>query len=172
MQEGGCQSIKLEGGAQIAESVQAIVQSGIPVMGHLGLTPQHVHTLGGFRLQGRSQSSAQKLINDAVCLEQAGAYAVVLELIPIELAALITEKLSIPTIGIGAGPNCDGQVQVLHDMLGLFTDFTPKHSKQYAQLAQSALDALKLFVDEVQLGTFPTDQHSFHIEQSVFDQLT
>jgi 3-methyl-2-oxobutanoate hydroxymethyltransferase len=172
VQEGGCQSVKLEGGEQIAESIQTIVQSGIPVMGHLGLTPQHIHTLGGFRLQGRTQASAQKLINDALCLEQAGAYAIVLELVPLELAGLITKRLNIPTIGIGAGPNCDGQVQVLHDLLGLFTDFTPKHSKQYAQLAQTTLDALTSFVSEVNSGTFPTEQNSSHLESSVFEELS
>ncbi|MEC9309934.1 MAG: 3-methyl-2-oxobutanoate hydroxymethyltransferase [Chloroflexota bacterium] len=172
VQEGGCQSVKLEGGEHIAESVQAIVQSGIPVMGHLGLTPQHVHTLGGFRTQGRTQASAQNLINDALCLEQAGAYAVVLELVPLELAGLITERLNIPTIGIGAGPNCDGQVQVFHDLLGLFTDFTPKHSKQYAQLAQTTVDALTLFVSEVTAGAFPSEQHSSHLESSILEQLS
>ena len=172
IQEGGCQSIKLEGGEPIAESVEAIVQSGIPVMGHLGLTPQHVHTLGGFRTQGRTQASAQQLINDALCLQQAGAYAIVLELVPLELAGLITNTLNIPTIGIGAGPNCDGQVQVFHDLLGLFTDFTPKHSKQYAQLAQTTVEALTSFVSEVNSGVFPTEQNSSHLEPSVLEQLS
>jgi len=172
IQEGGCQSVKLEGGEHIAESVQAIVQSGIPVMGHLGLTPQHLHTLGGFRTQGRTQASAQKLIDDALCLQQAGAYAIVLELVPLELAALITHRLNIPTIGIGAGPNCDGQVQVFHDLLGLFTDFTPKHAKQYAQLGKTTVDALTSFIAEVNLGAFPTEQNSSHMASSVLEQLS
>ena len=172
IQEGGCQSIKLEGGEPIAESVEAIVQSGIPVMGHLGLTPQHVHTLGGFRTQGRTQASAQKLIDDALCLQQAGVYAIVLELVPLELAGLITNTLNIPTIGIGAGPNCDGQVQVFHDLLGLFTDFTPRHSKQYAHLAQTTVEALTSFVSEVSSGAFPAEQNSSHLESSVLEQLS
>ena len=131
IKEGGCQSVKLEGGEPIVEIVQSLVQFGIPVMGHLGLTPQSVNQLGGYRVQGKEDSSGEKLLNEALMLQNAGAYAIVLELVPAKLAEKITASLDIPTIGIGAGPKCDGQVQIFHDMLGLFPDFSPKHARKY-----------------------------------------
>ena len=147
------------------------MDAGIPVMGHIGLTPQSVHALGGYRVQGRKQNEAAQLLRDAQALEQAGAFAVVLELIPAALARLISERLSIPTIGIGAGPQCDGQVQVLHDMLGLFTDFVPKHTKHYACLAGTIEDALTQYAREIKEGSFPTEEHSFPMDESILEEL-
>jgi 3-methyl-2-oxobutanoate hydroxymethyltransferase len=135
MQEGGAQGVKLEGGVSVASVTRRIVDCGIPVMGHIGLTPQSIHQLGGFKAQGKTLETAMKLIDDAMALEQAGAFAVVLETMPSELSAIISRKITIPTIGIGAGNGCDGQVQVISDMLGLYTDFVPKHARQYAHLA-------------------------------------
>jgi 3-methyl-2-oxobutanoate hydroxymethyltransferase len=135
MQEGGAQGVKLEGGVSVASVTRRIVDCGIPVMGHIGLTPQSIHQLGGFKAQGKTLATAMKLIDDALALEQAGAFAVVLETMPSELSAIISRKITIPTIGIGAGNGCDGQVQVISDMLGLYTDFVPKHARQYAHLA-------------------------------------
>ena len=171
LKEGGAQSVKLEGGRHVAETVRALVQAGIPVMGHLGLTPQSVNQFGGYKVQGKTPAAAVKLVNDAVSLEQAGAYAVVLETIPAQLAQVITEKISIPTIGIGAGPHCDGQVQVFHDMLGLFTDFVPKHAKRYAQLGEAVKQAVSEYVAEVREGAFPTERESFFIEEPAFSEL-
>jgi 3-methyl-2-oxobutanoate hydroxymethyltransferase len=151
--------------------VERIVDAGIPVIGHIGLTPQSVHTLGGYRVQGRKQNEAAQLLKDAHALEQAGAFAVVLELIPAPLARLISERLSIPTIGIGAGSQCDGQVQVLHDILGLYTDFVPKHTKQYARLAVTMEDALARYVREVKEGSFPAEEQSFPMDQSILEEL-
>jgi 3-methyl-2-oxobutanoate hydroxymethyltransferase len=166
LQEGGCQAVKLEGGVAIAETIQRIVEVGIPVMGHIGLTPQSVHQLGGFKVQGKDSKGAARLLRDAHEVEQAGAFAVVLEGIPAQLSELISQQLSIPTIGIGAGAGCDGQVQVIHDILGLFTDFVPKHAKQYIQLAELIKDAVKTYAKEVQDGTFPTEKESFLMEDS------
>ena len=171
LKEGGAQSVKLEGGRHVAETVRALVQAGIPVMGHLGLTPQSVNQLGGYKVQGKTPAAAVKLVNDAVSLEQAGAYAIVLETIPAQLAQVITEKTSIPTIGIGAGPHCDGQVQVFHDLLGLFTDFVPKHAKRYAQLGEAVKQAVSEYVAEVREGAFPTERESFFIEEPAFSEL-
>ena len=171
VQEGGAQSVKLEGGEKIASTVGRIVDAGIPVMGHIGLTPQSVHALGGYRVQGRKQNEAAQLLKDAHALEQAGAFAVVLELIPAPLARLISERLSIPTIGIGAGYQCDGQVQVLHDILGLYTDFVPKHTKQYAFLAGTIGDALTQYAREVKDGSFPSEEHSFSMDQNILEEL-
>ncbi|MDO8613576.1 MAG: 3-methyl-2-oxobutanoate hydroxymethyltransferase [Dehalococcoidia bacterium] len=171
LKEGGAQSVKLEGGRHVAETVRALVQAGIPVMGHLGLTPQSVNQLGGYKVQGKTPAAAVKLVNDAVSLEQAGAYAVVLETIPAQLAQVITEKTSIPTIGIGAGPHCDGQVQVFHDLLGLFTDFVPKHAKRYAQVGEAIKQAVSEYVAEVREGAFPTERESFFIDESAFSEL-
>ena len=171
MQEGGAQSVKLEGGEKISSTVGRIVDAGIPVMGHIGLTPQSVHTLGGYRVQGRKQNEAAQLLKDAHALEQAGAFAVVLELIPAPLARLISERLNIPTIGIGAGSQCDGQVQVLHDILGLYPDFVPKHTKQYARLAVTMEDALARYVREVKEGSFPAEEQSFPMDQSILEEL-
>jgi 3-methyl-2-oxobutanoate hydroxymethyltransferase len=171
VQEGGAQAVKLEGGERVADTVRRVVECGIPVMGHIGLTPQSVHALGGYRVRGRGRREAEQLLKDATALEQAGAFAVVLELVPTPLARLISQRLTIPTIGIGAGPACDGQVQVLHDMLGLFTDFVPKHAKQYARLAQTIQEAFARYAQEVREGTFPTDQESFTMDEGILQEL-
>jgi 3-methyl-2-oxobutanoate hydroxymethyltransferase len=171
MQEGGAQSVKLEGGELMAPTVRRLVECGIPVMGHIGLTPQSVNALGGYRVQGRGLEAAEQLLRDAQALEQAGAYSVVLELVPSPLAGLISSRLTIPTIGIGAGPECDGQVQVLHDMLGLFTNFSPKHAKQFAQLSESIKTAFAQYVQEVEAGDFPTDKQSFSMDPAVLQEL-
>lgn len=171
LKEGGAQSVKLEGGQRVTETVRLLVSSGIPVMGHLGLTPQSVNQFGGYKVQGKTPAAAVRLINDAVALEEAGAYAIVLETIPAQLAQVITEKVSIPTIGIGAGPYCDGQVQVFHDMLGLFTDFVPKHAKRYAQLGEAVQQAVAQYVAEVRGGAFPTERESFFVDDSALSEL-
>ena len=172
MQEGGAQSVKLEGGRQMAGTIRRIVDCGIPVMGHIGLTPQSVHAFGGYRVQGREIKEAEGLILDAEALQEAGAYALVLELVPAPLAELISRRLTIPTIGIGAGPGCDGQVQVLHDMLGLFTDFVPKHAKQYASLGQIIQEAFCQYAEEVRQGDFPTSKESFTMDPETLRELT
>jgi 3-methyl-2-oxobutanoate hydroxymethyltransferase len=171
LKEGGAQSVKLEGGQRVTETVRLLVSSGIPVMGHLGLTPQSVNQFGGYKVQGKTPAAAVRLINDAVALEEAGAYAIVLETIPAQLAQVITEKVGIPTIGIGAGPHCDGQVQVFHDMLGLFTDFVPKHAKRYAQLGEAVRQAVREYVAEVRGGAFPTERESFFADDSALSEL-
>ena len=172
VQEGGAHSIKLEGGEKVAETIRRVVDAGIPVMGHIGLTPQSVHGFGGYRVQGRNRREAVQLLRDAQAVEQAGAYAVVLELVPASLARFISQRLTIPTIGIGAGVGCDGQVQVLHDMLGLFTDFVPKHTKQFAHLGDTIREAVTQYVQEVKDGTFPAEEHSFTMDEAVLDELT
>jgi 3-methyl-2-oxobutanoate hydroxymethyltransferase len=156
VQEGGAAAVKLEGGAAVADTVARLVSVGIPVMGHIGLTPQSVHQLGGFRQVGKTQLEAEKVLEDARCLERAGAFAVVLEAMPNDLAAAITAELKIPTIGIGAGPDCDGQVLVSYDAFGLFDTFVPKFVKQYAKLGDTVTDATKQYIAEVQDGRFPT----------------
>ena len=161
MAETGCHAVKVEGGVHIAPTVRALVEVGIPVMGHIGLTPQSVHALGGARVQGRDEAAAQRLKNDATALQDAGAFAVVLELVPAALAGEITQSLTIPTIGIGAGPSCDGQVLVLHDMLGLNEDFNARFVKQYAQLAVDVRRAADAFAEEVRAGRYPGPEHSF-----------
>lgn len=161
MKETGCHGVKLEGGRPMAETVRALVDVGIPVMGHLGLTPQSVHALGGYRVQGRDGATAERLRADAKALEEAGAFAVVLELVPAPLASEITKSLGIPTIGIGAGPACDGQVLVLHDLLGLNDRFTAKFVKRYASLADDVREATKRFAAEVREGRYPGPEHSF-----------
>jgi len=171
IQEGGAQAIKLEGGVAIAETVKRIVECGIPVMGHIGLTPQSIHQLGGHKVQGKTPEAAERLLRDAQALEQAGAFAVVLELVPAPLSKLITQKISIPTIGIGAGPDCDGQVQVISDLLGLFSDFVPKHAKQYAKLAGTIRTAIADYMAEVKAGKFPTAEHSSTIDESLLEEL-
>jgi 3-methyl-2-oxobutanoate hydroxymethyltransferase len=167
IQEGGAQAVKLEGGEVMAETVRRIVNCGIPVMGHIGLTPQSVNQLGGFKVQGKTQEAAMRLVKDACALEEAGAFGIVLETIPTPLAKLITKKVKIPTIGIGAGPFCDGQVQVVSDLLGLFTDFVPKHAKQYAKLSDIIKQAVGDYINEVQAGTFPTDKQSSTMDESL-----
>ena len=161
MAETDCHAVKVEGGRPIADTVRALVDVGIPVMGHLGLTPQSVHALGGYRVQGRDESTAERLKDDAGALEQAGAFAIVLELIPAPLASQITKALTIPTIGIGAGPACDGQVLVLHDMLGLNDRFGAKFVKRYAALAEEVREAVQLYAAEVREGRYPGPEHSF-----------
>jgi 3-methyl-2-oxobutanoate hydroxymethyltransferase len=159
--EGGAESIKLEGGAEYAEIVQRIVRAGIPVMGHIGLTPQSVHKLGGYVLQGRTEEKAQKLMADAKALEAAGCYALILEMMPSELSAQIARELSIPVIGIGAGAGCDGQVLVIYDLLGLNPDFSPRFVKKYLDLGMLIREAVMRYNDEVRHGTFPGPEHSF-----------
>jgi 3-methyl-2-oxobutanoate hydroxymethyltransferase len=158
----GAQAIKLEGGAAVVDRVAAMTSIGIPVMGHLGMTPQSVHRFGGYKVQGKESDHALVLLNDAKALEAAGAFAIVLEAIPAELAKSITEQMTIPTIGIGAGPHCDGQVLVLYDLLGLFDDFVPKFVKPYAHLKADALQALRRYKEEVEEGKFPSDSESYH----------
>jgi 3-methyl-2-oxobutanoate hydroxymethyltransferase len=166
MKEGGAEAVKLEGGVNVAATIAALAAVDIPVMGHVGLTPQSVHRMGGHKVQGkkhgRMAGGRERLLEDAVAVEEAGAFAVVLEGIPLDLAAEITERLSIPTIGIGAGVHCDGQVLVLHDLLGLFDKFAPKFSKRYVDLREIVSGAVRRDVDEVESGAFPTDAHSFH----------
>nr|MBI3613420.1 3-methyl-2-oxobutanoate hydroxymethyltransferase [Nitrospirota bacterium] len=158
----GAAAVKLEGGAVMVDRVEAMTRVGIPVMGHLGMTPQSVHRFGGYKVQGKERDKAAALLADAKVLEAAGAFAIVLEAIPAKLARTITEALTIPTIGIGAGPHCDGQVLVLYDLLGLFDDFTPKFVKPYAHLKADALQALRRYKEEVEHGKFPTDSESYH----------
>ena len=171
IQEAGCQAVKVEGGVAVAEKVKRIVQCGIPVMGHIGLTPQSINQLSGHRIQGKSPEAAARLLQDAMALEEAGAFAIVLETMPTALSALITQKLSIPTIGIGAGNGCDGQVQVINDILGSFTDFVPKHTKQYAKLADVMRKAIGDYYAEVKDGSFPTEKQSFKMDESILDEL-
>ena len=171
IQEAGAQAVKLEGGVNVAEKVQRIVECGIPVMGHIGLTPQSIHQFGGFKIQGKTPEAAIKLLKDAKALEEAGAFSVVLETVPAPLAALITREIGIPTIGIGAGIGCDGQVQVINDILGSFADFVPKHAKQYAKLTNIMSTAIKEYFDEVTSGKFPTDAQSFPMDESVLAKL-
>ena len=161
LQESGAHGVKLEGGRPMAATVRALVDRGIPVMGHLGLTPQSVHALGGYRVQGREPEAAERLSADARALEEAGACAVVLELVPAELARRVSTSLTIPTIGIGAGPGCDGQVLVLHDMLGLNDRFSPKFLKRYATLGETVRAAARRYADEVRAGEYPAGEHSF-----------
>jgi 3-methyl-2-oxobutanoate hydroxymethyltransferase len=171
IQEGGAQTVKLEGGVTVAETVKRIVECGIPVMGHIGLTPQSIHQLGGHKVQGKTPEAAERLLRDAQALEQAGAFAIVLELVPAPLSKLITRKISIPTIGIGAGPDCDGQVQVISDLLGLFSDFVPKHAKQYAKLAGTIRTAIADYMTEVKTGKFPTAEYSSTMDESLLEEL-
>ena len=171
LKEGGMDVVKLEGGQEMAATVKAIVDAGIPVMGHIGLTPQSISKLGGYKVQGRDVAAARKLLDDAVALEEAGCFAIILEAIPDRVAKLITERVSIPTIGIGAGRDCDGQVLVLHDMIGLFDRFTPRFVKRYTNIFPQVIEALESYRDEVLAGTFPTDEHSFHISDEVFEAL-
>src|SRR5512136_2271500 len=154
-----------EGGATVKETVRAIVKAGIPVMGHIGLTPQTISMLGGFKVQGKDAQAAQRIIDDAISLEDAGAFSVLLEAVPAPIAKRVTERLRVPTIGIGAGIHCDGQVLVVHDMLGLFDRFTPKFAKRYINLSEAILKAFDSYIQEVEKGAFPTDQHSFHIDE-------
>lgn len=162
IQEGGAESVKLEGGVTQAATIEALVKMGVPVMGHVGLTPQSVHQFGGYRVQGRGEADARNILDDALAVEQAGAFAVVLEGIPVQLAREITRRVSIPTIGIGAGMHCDGQILVVHDMLGLFDDFMPKFVKRYANLKDTIGGAVRSYMEEVRTEAFPAEEHAFH----------
>jgi 3-methyl-2-oxobutanoate hydroxymethyltransferase len=162
--EGSAHAVKVEGGRRMAPVVSTLVASGIPVMGHLGLTPQSIHMIGGYRVQGRTQEAAERLIAAAHKLEEAGAFAIVLELVPPELASAISSELTIPTIGIGAGVGCDGQVQVFHDIMGMYEEFLPKHSKRYANVAGLMREAARSYVEDVRAGRFPADEHSVRSE--------
>ena len=162
VQEAGAEAVKLEGGMRILQTVEALIQMGIPVMGHVGLTPQSIHQFGGYRVQGKEKAGREAILQDALGLEAAGAFAVVLEGIPMNLAGEITERLSIPTIGIGAGVNCDGQVLVVHDMLGMFDMYTPKFVKKYADMKTVMTGAVEKYIAEVREQKFPDKQHSFH----------
>jgi 3-methyl-2-oxobutanoate hydroxymethyltransferase len=171
LQETGCQAVKLEGGVTVADTVRRIVNCGIPVMGHIGLTPQSINQLGGHKIQGKTPEAAARLLADARALDDAGAFAVVLETVPAPLASLISRKISIPTIGIGAGIGCDGQVQVINDILGSHTGYIPKHAKQYAQVAGIMSTAISQYRDEVTSGDFPTDANSFPMDESILTAL-
>ncbi len=173
LQNGGMDAVKLEGGRERADAIRAIVGAGIPVMGHLGLTPQSIHQLGGFRAQGKTAAAAKKLLDDALTLEEAGCFSLVLESVPARLAELISQRLSIPTIGIGAGAGCDGQVLVTHDLLGLFDRFTPKFVKQYAHLNAEMKRAFAAYIDDVQRKTFPAAEHTVEMadeEWAIFSE--
>jgi 3-methyl-2-oxobutanoate hydroxymethyltransferase len=171
MKEGRAGAIKLEGGREVIPQVEAIVKASIPVMGHLGLTPQSINTFGGFKVQGKNEEAAKKIIEDAIALEQAGAFAIVLECVPAALANLITEQVSIPTIGIGAGAGCDGQVLVYQDMLGMFADFTPKFVKKFANTGEEMKQAFAAYIREVEEGTFPAKEHCFSMDDTILSKL-
>jgi 3-methyl-2-oxobutanoate hydroxymethyltransferase len=171
LKEAGMDAVKIEGGHETVDTVRALVENGISVMAHVGLTPQRVAMFGGFKTQARSARAARRLIDDAVALEDAGAFSIVLESIPAPVAAIVTERLGIPTIGIGAGPDCDGQVLVLHDVLGLYGDFKPKFAKRYADIGASVEKALREFDAEVRAGTFPDAEHSFTMKDDELDKL-
>lgn len=171
LKEAGCDAVKLEGGAEVGGTVAAIAKAGIPVVGHIGLTPQTAGQLGGYKVQGQELESARKMLSDAKALETAGAFALVLECIPDRLAAAITEAITIPTIGIGAGPHCDGQVLVTHDLVGMFEKFVPRFVKQYANLAPQIKEAIGAFRDEVRSGAYPDAAHSFPMQDEVVARL-
>jgi 3-methyl-2-oxobutanoate hydroxymethyltransferase len=172
MKEAGPQAVKLEGGERSAPAVRALVEAGIPVMGHIGLTPQSVNVFGGFKMQGKTERAARTLLADATALEQAGVFALVLEVVPTELARLVTQRVGIPTIGIGAGPECDGEVQVLYDILGLFPDFTPHHTKRFGEIGAAMRDAVTAYVTDVRSRAFPTAEQSRPLDPAVLEALT
>lgn len=169
--EGGAQAVKLEGGQEIEDKIKAIIKAQIPVMGHLGLTPQSVNAFGGFKVQGKDEAQAKKIIEDAKRLEDCGVFAIVLECIPEKLAQIITENISIPTIGIGAGKFCDGQVLVTQDMLGMYTDFKPRFVKQFCNMGEIIKKSVENYITEVQEGTFPAPEHTFPINQETLQKL-
>ena len=171
MKEGRCQAVKLEGGASVCPQIRAITNASIPVMAHIGLTPQSINAFGGFKVQGKSEEAAKKLLEDAKAVEEAGAFAVVLECVPAKLAELISKSISIPTIGIGAGAGCDGQILVYQDMLGLFSDFTPKFVKKYANVGEMMTQAFRDYIADVQEGSFPAPKHTFAISEDVIKKL-
>lgn len=171
IQDGHMHAVKLEGGAEMAGRVKAITSAGIPVMGHVGLTPQSANELGGYRAQGKDSKGARSIVDGAVALENAGAFAIVLESVPYRLAELITNRVGVPTIGIGAGPGCDGQVQVINDIAGWTPDFLPKHSRRFGNVDAELRKAVTGYVEEVRKGTFPTERHSFRIKDGVIEEL-
>ena len=171
LQIGGAQSVKIEGGKNVCPTIRKIVDSGIPVMGHLGLTPQSHNQLGGYHLQAKTLKTAEKIIEDALAVESAGAFSLVLESIPSEVAKIITAQLKIPTIGIGAGPYCNGQLQVFHDLMGLFSDFQPKHTKKYADLSEIIKESISRYSMEVKEGAFPTIKNSFKATTDLISEL-
>src|SRR5215207_9266625 len=171
LQQGNMDAVKLEGGRERADAIRSITGAGIPVMGHLGLTPQSVHQLGGFRAQGKTAIAAKRLVEDAIILEEAGCFSIVLESVPARLAELISKKISIPTIGIGAGAGCDGQVLVTHDLLGLFDRFTPKFVKKYANFSQEMQKAFTNYIDDVETKRFPAPEHTVEMEDKEWDAL-
>ena len=171
IKEGRAHVVKLEGGIEVCDKIEAIVKASIPVMAHIGLTPQSVNAFGGFKVQGKDEEAAKNLIEAALAVQKAGAFAVVLECVPAKLAAIITEKLSIPTIGIGAGAECDGQILVYQDMLGMYSDFTPKFVKKYENLGEKMDIAFKKYIEEVRDGVFPAEEHSFKINDEVIEKL-
>lgn len=171
MKEGRANAVKLEGGKSVCPQIKAITQAGIPVVAHLGLTPQSINALGGYKVQGKSEDAAKKLLEDALAVQEAGAFALVLECVPTKLAFLITKKLTIPTIGIGAGNECDGQVLVYQDMLGMFSDYVPKFVKQFAQVGEIMKKAFSDYKEEVASGAFPAEKNSYKIDDEVIDKL-
>lgn len=171
MKEGRADAVKLEGGVEVCPQIRAIVEAGIPVCAHIGLTPQSINAFGGFKVQGKSEEAARKLLEDAKAVEEAGAFAVVIEGVPRKLADLITGQLHIPTIGIGAGNGCDGQVLVYQDMLGLFSDFTPKFVKRYAETGEVMKKAFRSYIEEVQSGAFPAKEHEYSVDDGIIEKL-
>ena len=171
VQEGGAQAVKLEGGQSVIEKIQAIIKAQIPVLGHLGLTPQSVNAMGGFKLQGKDMETARQILDDALLLQDAGVFGIVLECVPSALARIITEKLDIPTIGIGAGAQCDGQVLVIQDLLGMFRQMRPKFVKTFAQGGDTVVSAVKQYIDEVRTGKFPAKEHGFAIDENILEKL-
>lgn len=171
VKEGGAAAVKLEGGAQVCDAIKAITDAGIPVMAHLGLTPQSINAFGGFKVQCKDETSARKLISDALAVQAAGAFAVVLECIPSKLAALVTKILDIPTIGIGAGSDCDGQVLVYQDMLGMFSDYTPKFVKRFGDVGSVMTAAFKKYIEETKSSAFPSEEHCFKISDEIIEKL-
>lgn len=171
MKEGRADAVKLEGGTEVCPQIKAIVDAGIPVCAHIGLTPQSINAFGGFKVQGKTEAAAKKLMEDAVAVEEAGAFAVVIEGVPSKIADIITEKLSIPTIGIGAGNGCDGQVLVYQDMLGMFSDFTPKFVKRFANIGEVMKGAFRQYIEEVRRGAFPSQEHEYSVDESIIEKL-
>ncbi len=171
MKEGRAQAVKLEGGREVCPQVKAITDAGIPVVAHIGLTPQHINAFGGFKVQGKSEAAAKKFLDDALAVQEAGAFAVVFECVPEKLATMVTKKLDIPTIGIGAGAGCDGQVLVYADMLGLFSDFTPKFVKRFAETGKVMTDAFRAYNDAVKAGAYPAAEHTYAIKDDIIEKL-
>ena len=171
MKEGRANAVNLEGGVSVCPQIKAITDAGIPVMAHLGLTPQSINAFGGFKVQGKNEAAARKLIDDAKAVEEAGAFALVLECVPAKLAKIISEQLTIPTIGIGAGAGCDGQILVYQDMLGMFSDYTPKFVKRFAEVGSVMKEAFANYIKEVQAETYPAEEHTFKIDDEVLGKL-